>query len=103
MFNRFKNLFAGLERAHGQYVAGELDEKGKKGGKAFIKKAIVTDTLWENHLLGKDPSLGIVPINDDSACKWGCIDVDTYPIDHQSIVDEIKKLELPLIVCRSRS
>ena len=103
MYNRFKNLFAGLERAHGQYVAGELDEKGKKGGKAFIKKAIVTDTLWENHLLGKDPSLGIVPINDDSACKWGCIDVDTYPIDHQSIVDEIKKLELPLIVCRSKS
>ena len=103
MFKRFKSLFTGLERAHGQYVAGELDEKGKKGGKAFIKKAIVTDTLWENHLLGKDPSLGIVPINDDSACQWGCIDVDTYPIDHQSIVDEIKKLELPLIVCRSKS
>ena len=51
MFERFKKLFTGLERAHGQYVAGDLDEKGKKGGKAFIKKAPVTDTLrdrdWE--------------------------------------------------------
>jgi hypothetical protein len=44
MFKRFKSLFTGLERAHGQYVAGELDEKGKKGGKAFIKKAIVNNS-----------------------------------------------------------
>jgi len=36
-------------------------------------------------------------------CRWGCIDVDTYPIDHKAIVEEIQKLELPLVVARSKS
>ena len=103
MFEKFKEIFSGLERAHGEYIAGELDEKGKKGGKAYIKKTPVTDDMWRTHLRGDNPSLGIVPINDDSMCRWGCIDVDTYPIDHKAIVEEIQKLELPLVVARSKS
>jgi hypothetical protein len=52
---------------------------------------------------GKEPSLGIIPIRDDSTCSWGCIDVDTYPLEHNKIVEKIRRLELPLIVCRSKS
>ena len=74
MFEKFKDIFSGLERAHGEYIAGDLDEKGKKGGKAFIKKTPVTDDMWSAHLRGDNPSLGIVPINDDviSAMRY-CI------------------------------
>ena len=99
---KFKNIFSGLHRAYGQYISGDL-KNGKQGGNAYIKKDTVTDTLWQNHLEGKEPSLGIIPIRDDSTCSWGCIDVDTYPLEHNKIVEKIRRLELPLIVCRSKS
>ena len=99
---KFKQIFSGLERAYGQYNSGDV-KNGKQGGNAYIKKDIVTDALWKNHLEGVEPSLGIIPIRDDSTCSWGCIDVDTYPLDHLKIVKKIRSLELPLIVCRSKS
>ena len=99
---KFKKIFAGLERAYGQYIPGNI-KNGKKSGNAFIKRSVVTDTLWKNHLQGVEPSLGIIPIRDDSTCSWGCVDVDTYPLDHTKLVKQIKELGLPLIVCRSKS
>ena len=36
-------------------------------------------------------------------CKWGCIDVDQYTLDHKLLMDKIRKLKLPLVVCRSKS
>jgi len=99
---KFKQIFSGLDRAYGQYIPGNL-KNGKQGGNAFIKKSNVTDTLWENHVQGVEHSLGIIPIRDDSTCSWGCIDVDTYPLDHKIIIEKIRKFELPLIVCRSKS
>jgi hypothetical protein len=41
--------------------------------------------------------------DEDNMCKWGCIDVDQYPLDHRMLVDKIRKLKLPLVVCRSKS
>ena len=75
---KFKSIFNGLDRAYGQYKSEGPKANGKIGGKAFILKEPVTDKLWADHLEGKDPSLGIIPIRDDSTCSWGCIDVDTY-------------------------
>ena len=100
---KFKNIFSGLERAHGIYIPGEINDKGKKGGVARIKKAEVTTQLWQDHLDGKDPSLGIIPIMDDGNCRWGCIDIDDYKLDHKKLLKQIKQLELPLISCRSKS
>ena len=99
----FKNIFRGLDRAYGQYRAGEQKENGKQGGKAYIVKGQVTDQMWLDHLEGKHPSLGIVPIMDDSNCYWGCIDVDMYPLNLKEIVEKIASKALPLIVCRSKS
>ena len=99
---KFKHIFSGLDRAYGQYFQGDL-KNGKQGGNAYIKKDIVTDSLWQNHLEGKEPSFGVIPIRDDSTCSWGCIDIDTYPLEHDKIINKIRKLELPLIVCRSKS
>ena len=49
-------------------------------------------------------SLGIIPINDNNECKWGCIDIDFYAeFDHKKLIDQIGNLKLPLMVCRSKS
>ena len=100
---KFKSIFNGLDRAYGQYKSEGPKANGKIGGKAFILKEPVTDKLWTDHLEGKDPSLGIIPIRDDSTCSWGCIDVDTYPLDYKKIIAHIRELKLPLVMCRSKS
>ena len=99
----FKNIFRGLDRAYGQYRVGEQKENGKQGGKAYITKGQITDQMWHDHLEGNDPSLGIIPIMDDSKCYWGCIDVDMYPLNLKELVQRINKKGLPLVVCRSKS
>ena len=101
----FKSIFNGLERAHGVTF---IDKKGVDGekikGKSFVKREPVTEDMWLKHLQGTEPSLGIIPINDDNKCVWGCIDIDSYAgFDHQKLINKIKLLNLPLIVFRSKS
>ena len=36
-------------------------------------------------------------------CKWGCIDVDVYNLDHLSIMRDIKGMGFPLVTFRSKS
>ena len=99
----FRKIFEGLRRAHGcTYV----DKKGVDGlkikGKSFVKREIVTDKHWEDHLNGVEPSLGIVPINENNECRWGCIDVDKYNLDHRKLLNKLP-MGVPLSVCRSKS
>jgi hypothetical protein len=100
----FKEIFKGLERAHGVTKVGQSNGDGTKvQGKSFIKREPVTDELWLKHLQGTE-SLGIIPINDNNQCRWGCIDIDSYAgFDHKKLVNKISSLDLPLIVCRSKS
>jgi hypothetical protein len=101
---KFKNIFEGLKIAYGQYQKGERSENGsKQQGKAFIVRKNVSDDLWENHLQGKGPALGIIPIREDNSCRWGCIDIDSYNLDHSGLIQSIRHLNFPLIVCRSKS
>ena len=104
MIEKFKNIFTGLERAHGVTIVGESNGNGTKlKGKSFVKREPVTDLLWQKHLEGKD-SLGVIPINDDNNCRWGCIDIDSYAgFDHKQLIEKIQKLKLPLVVFRSKS
>ena len=101
--NKFKEIFSGLTIAYGQYQKGDRGSNGKLKGKAFIVRKNVTDQLWKDHLDGKPPALGIIPITEDSNCSWGCIDIDEYNFNHLSLIKSIRKLKLPLIVCRSKS
>jgi hypothetical protein len=103
MKEKFKQIFTGFQTAYGQYQKGERGENGKQKGKAYIVRKEVTDKLWEDHLNGIDPALGIIPINEDNNCKWGCIDVDQYNLNHVDIINKIRNLKLPLIVFRSKS
>ena len=100
---KFRQIFTGLMRAHGcTYV----DKKGADGlkvkGKSFVKREPVTEELWQNHLNGIEPSLGIIPINEDNECRWGCIDVDKYNLDHRKLLNKLP-MGMPLWVCRSKS
>ena len=103
MIEKFKNIFEGLKIAYGQYQKGEKNENGKQQGKAFIVRKNVGDDLWEKHLQGEGPALGIIPIREDSTCRWGCIDIDSYDLDHSSLIQSIRNANFPLIVCRSKS
>ena len=101
---KFKNIFEGLKIAYGQYQKGDVAANGdKQKGKAFIVRKNVSDDLWEKHLQGKGPALGIIPIREDNTCRWGCIDIDSYNLDHGSLIQSIRHLNFPLIVCRSKS
>jgi hypothetical protein len=102
--NKFKNIFEGSFSAYGQTrKTNEYDERGKHKTKSFIVKQAVTDKMWQDHLNGVDPALGIIPINQDNKCKWACIDIDIYNLKHQDLIDKIKLEKLPLTVFRSKS
>lgn len=96
-------LFEGLPRAHGTYeIKGERAD-GKKQGKATTVREDVTLEKWQAHLDGKT-GIGIIPINDDSSCKFGAIDVDQYDgLDIKVVNDKIKQYKLPLFPCMSKS
>jgi len=102
--SKFKDIFSGLERAHGVFQPnGKVKENGKREGDAWINKKPVEDSLWGRHLEGDWPSLGIIPINEKNECRWVAIDVDEYPIDHANIVKTLKEKNLPFITAISKS
>ena len=96
-------IFAGLEQAYGTYRIDRKQSNGKNTGKASVIREPRSTELWDGHLTGKGDSIGIIPINEDNQCKWGAIDIDQYNIDHKSLLQRIRKLKLPLVVCRSKS
>jgi hypothetical protein len=88
----FKSIFEGLDVAYGQHQSEGKRADGKQEGRSYIVKKLVTDDLWQAHLDGEGPSLGIIPIMADNTSRWGCIDIDTYPIDYRKIINS--QLEL---------
>lgn len=100
---QFSSIFDGLKIAYGTYKIEKQQANGKNTGRAAIVREPRTTALWEGHLSGKGRGIGIIPINEDNKCVWGCVDVDQYPLDHKVLVEKIRKLKLPLVVCRSKS
>jgi hypothetical protein len=105
---RFCELFAGYEKAHGTHELMEPDEDGKIKGKAKTHGSGAGNKEYEAHLSAKGPSLGIIPLFENNRCAWGAIDIDIKgevvlrePID--VLEGRIRKLDLPLVVCRSKS
>jgi hypothetical protein len=100
---QFASIFDGLRCAYGYFKIEKTATNGKAKGKAGIIREEKTIQLYENHLAGNGQGLGIIPINEDDSCKWGCVDIDQYPLDHKALIDKIRRLKLPLVVCRSKS
>lgn len=100
---QFMDLFAGFEHAYGCYQIETQQIQGEKiKGRAATIMRDVTDKLWHDHLSGIS-GVGIIPINEKSEARFGAIDIDKYPLNHQELVVIIKRLKMPLVVCRSKS
>ncbi len=96
-------LFKGLTRAHGKYsVTGRDANKNKVSGKAVTVQNEVTPDLWQLHIAGNQ-GLGVVPINDDNECNFAAIDIDIYDIDLNKLEEKLRHLNLPLVLCRTKS
>jgi hypothetical protein len=105
----FKSLFRGYENAHGQHeLSGTPDENGKIKGRAATKGYGATDKEYKAHLAGSGVSLGIIPLLSTNACWFGAIDIDISgerPLREkiEQLEKRVRSLELPLVVCRSKS
>lgn len=104
MIQQFIDLFKGLDIAYGEYfLNGDKDSKtGKTKGQAITKRGPVTEELFRKHING-EINLGIIPINKDNKCSWGCIDVDKYNLNHKDLIEKIRYKNYPLVPYRSKS
>ena len=98
---QFQKRFTGNQRVH-----GILDANGNYK----TVKGQPTLELHQQHLTGQC-SLGIVPITDKGNCKMGALDFDDHKkdknnikkFDYNKLLEKIKFLNLPLVVCKSKS
>ncbi len=103
MIDKFINIFEGLSSAYGQFRKDNNRLAVKVEGKSFIEKKPVTKELWQNHLNGTGPNLGVFPLTREGTCKWGAIDIDVNNFDYEDLLNRIRKQKLPLIMFRSKS
>ena len=102
---KFMQIFSGLDRAYGVYeITGQKNTaKGiKKDGRGKTLQEPLTLDLWKQHIAGK-VSIGVIPLKDDETCKWGCIDIDEYPIDVKKIIKSVNDMSLPVVPCATKS
>lgn len=99
---RFMAAFAGSEAAHGQTSVGRTKRNGKAEAKSFVVREPLTPEKVGLHLAGGQ-GIGAIPINTNNECRFGAIDIDDYDLDLQDVVRRVTALQLPMIVCRSKS
>jgi|TARA_E500000318_G_scaffold51947_2_gene48591 hypothetical protein len=102
---KFIEIFSGLNIAYGKFIPEDKNDAGKLQGKNQIVRQPdgLPRKLWEDHLSGT-ASLGVIPIDENNKCRWGCIDIDRYNgFDHLKLIKKIRDNKLPLIVFRSKS
>lgn len=100
---KLMTLFRGSSKAHGVYteMVDQDPLKKKVKGKAMTISAAPTIKKWSQHVAG-EVGLGIIPINEDNHCYWGALDIDGE-VNHIELQKNIKALDLPLVVCYSKS
>jgi hypothetical protein len=103
LYKSFFNLFKGLPRAYGLVELGEVDGRNKRKGSFRTMREPYVDTLWKNHLEGRQ-SFGVVPILDDGTCYFGAIDIDIYKdLNPEAFEKQIIDNKLPLVPCFTKS
>lgn len=100
---RFLAIFKGYEHAHGRYALkkGSSDSGKVVGAPVTIMTEMPVDAVVE-HFKGGE-GVGGLPLLEDDHVWWAALDIDDNSIDHAALTKHIKKLGLPLIVCRSKS
>lgn len=100
---RFAALYAGYTKAYGTYQIQRTDENGKQVGKPLTIHQPVVPLLYERHLKGEGPGLGIIPLQEDDCACFGAIDYDNRHMDHAKAEQLVHDNHLPLVLCRSKS
>lgn len=100
--SRFAKLFRGNTRSHGVFEPNAAS----KARKMRTEHSPAQFDDYEAHLSGR-VGIGIVPIQDDSTCWFGAIDIDAHgdapDIDLVALEAIVREKDLPLTVCRSKS
>ena len=99
---KFYELFKGFSNAHGQTELIDSKKHGKQMSKSYIVREPLSLDLVQQHLDGKK-GIGSIPIDENNQCRFGVLDIDEYNLDLQGLAKKIKKLKLPLTLCRSKS
>jgi len=99
---RFFNLFTGCKGAHGQSKLTGVKANGKAQANSKIIREPLTTDLLAQHLAGT-LGVGSIPIDETSFCLFGAIDDDDYNLDLIELFERVKRFNLPLVVCRSKS
>lgn len=100
---RMVSLFRGFDDAYGTTdITGANEETGKTEAVCYTIEKPVTEALWTKHLEGKK-GFGIIPLTSDNKCHWGVADIDVYDINLKDLERQIKALDLPLFVFRTKS
>ena len=112
---RFRKIFLGLDERFGYHIADYEEGNGKKSGTSKTSNYPHTIEMWKAHLEGKKfkvktnkglveaDSLGLCPINKNSKCNWGAIDLDNYKPSIPELFKKLKSLNVPVIAFRSKS
>ena len=112
---RFRKIFSGLDERFGYHVAEYNGSGIKKSGDSKTSVYAHTLEMWKAHLEGKKftvktkygetlaDSLGICPINKNSQCSWGVIDLDNYKPNIPELFKKLKSINVPVIPFRSKS
>ena len=100
---RFFILFRGYSGAYGRTtVTGQQKANGKAQANSYIVREPLTVELIEQHLSGSI-GVGSIPIDEHSLSHFGSLDLDDYNLDLVAVQREIRRLKLPLVLCRSKS
>lgn len=100
---RFAALYSGYQKAYGTYLVRGNDPTGKAIGKAQTLRGEATLPIYQAHLEGAGSGLGIIMLREDNSLFFGAIDYDEKDMDHVKAEAQVRLLELPLVLCRSKS
>lgn len=100
---RFAALFAGYEHAHGVFTPTKANERGKVQGRPATVRGGATLDQYALHLTGGGAGLGIIMLREDDTVLFGAIDLDDKNMDHVAAEAAVRRLQLPLVLCRSKS
>lgn len=100
---RFLAAFQPAPHVHGVYTTFGNAEPGKKWkGKAESVAGAVTIEMVERHLTGIQ-RLGFAPLHENGTVFFAAIDIDQYDIDLLALAKKVRRLMLPLVLCRTKS
>ena len=109
---RMWSLYQGLRCAYGTYDLSNSFYEGKKlkGAPTSVLEAtagkVFDKPFWSNKIkehLQDGVGVGIVPVNEEAKCYWGCIDIDKYDLNYEDVLRRIAKKQFPLVTTVSKS